>query len=80
MPETEAKASRSVDDGRTRAQTAKPEIEIVHRDAGVDVPLVGHVSYRSIGLYGGLAVAGTVGVLEWPVAAAVGVVYALARK
>ncbi len=80
MPDTGARASRTVDDGRTRGRTADREIEIVRHDAGVDMPFVGHVAYRSLGLYGGLAVAGAVGVIEWPVAAAVGVAYALARR
>lgn len=48
--------------------------------AGMDVPGVGHVSYPSLGFLGGLAVGAAVGLLEWPVAAAVGVAYALARR
>lgn len=48
--------------------------------AGVDLPLLGHVTYQSLGFWAGLGVAGAVGVIEWPVAAAVGIGYALARR
>jgi len=50
------------------------------RPAGVDLPVFGHVAYKSVGFLAGLGVAGAVGVIEWPVAAAVGVGYALARR
>lgn len=46
---------------------------------GIDLPVVGHVRYKSLGFLAGLGVAGAVGVIEWPVAAAVGIGYALAR-
>jgi hypothetical protein len=77
---TESRASRVDDGNRARKEAGKPEIEVVHDDAGVDLPVFGHVPYRTIGLYGGLAAAGVVGVLEWPVAAAVGITYALAKR
>jgi hypothetical protein len=47
---------------------------------GIDLPVVGHVEYRSVGFLAGLGVAGAVGVLDWPVAAAVGIGYALSRR
>jgi hypothetical protein len=49
-------------------------------DGGIDLPVVGHITYESVGFLVGLGVAGAVGVLEWPVVAAVGIGYALARK
>jgi hypothetical protein len=52
-----------------------------HHDApGLDLPVFGHVPYTSVGFLTGLGVAGVVGVIEWPVVAAVGVGYALARR
>jgi hypothetical protein len=48
--------------------------------AGVDLPLLGHVPYKSLGFWAGLSVAGAAGVIEWPVVAAVGIGYALARR
>lgn len=48
--------------------------------AGMDLPVFGHVAYKSLGFWAGLGVAGAVGVIEWPVVAAVGVGYALARR
>src|SRR5260370_10854372 len=51
-----------------------------HQPAGIDLPLRGHVSYKSLGLSAGLGVPGAAGVIEWPVAAAVGIRYALARR
>jgi len=41
---------------------------------------VGHLTYGSVGFLIGLGIAGAVGALEWPVIAAVGIGYALARK
>ncbi len=77
----ETKPSRVGAEVRGRKEeAAKPELEVVHGPAGVDLPVVGHVTYRSLGLYGGLAMAGVVGLIEWPVAAAVGVAYAFARR
>jgi hypothetical protein len=51
-----------------------------HEQAGVDLPVVGHVPYRNIGFLAALGVAGAAGVLDWPVAAAIGVGYVLARR
>jgi hypothetical protein len=47
---------------------------------GIDLPVVGHVEYKSAGFMAGLGIAGVVGVLEWPVAAAIAVGYALSRQ
>ena len=52
-----------------------------HRDEpGIDLPLVGHVPYKSVAFMAGLGIAGAAGVIEWPVAAAVGLGYALSRR
>ena len=48
--------------------------------AGLDLPVFGHVAYKSLGFWAGLGAAGAVGVIEWPVVAAVGAGYALARR
>jgi len=47
---------------------------------GIDLPVVGHVEYKSVGFMAGLGIAGAVGVLEWPVAAAIAIGYALSRR
>lgn len=49
-------------------------------EPGMDLPVVGHVPYTSIGFLAGIGVAGVAGALEWPVVAAVGVGYVLARR
>jgi hypothetical protein len=51
-----------------------------HPGPGIDLPVLGHVEYKSAGFLAGLGVAGAIGVIEWPVAAAVGIGYALARQ
>ncbi len=52
-----------------------------HRDeAGIDLPVFGHVPYKSVAFVAGLGVAGAAGVIEWPVVAAVGIGYALSRR
>jgi hypothetical protein len=52
-----------------------------HRhEAGIDLPVVGHVPYKSVAFVTGLGVAGAAGVIEWPVAVAVGLGYALSRR
>jgi hypothetical protein len=51
-----------------------------HEPAGIDLPMLGHVPYKSLGFWAGLGVAGAAGVIDWPVAAAVGIGYALARR
>jgi hypothetical protein len=58
----------------------RPDHQGGHADAGIDLPVVGHVTFESAGFIVGLGVAAAVGVLEWPVVAAVGIGYALARK
>jgi hypothetical protein len=47
---------------------------------GIDLPIVGHLEYKSAGFLAGLGIAGAVGVLEWPVVAAVAIGYALSRQ
>jgi hypothetical protein len=51
-----------------------------HSGDGIDLPVVGHLPVESVGFLVGLGIAGAVGVLEWPVVAAVGIGYALARR
>jgi hypothetical protein len=52
-----------------------------HRaEPGIDLPLFGHVPYKSVAFVAGLGIAGAAGVIEWPVAAAVGLGYALSRR
>ena len=63
-----------------RAREEPPEIQVTRREAGVDLPLLGHVSYKDVALFGGLATVGAIGLLEWPVAAAIGVAYGLSRR
>jgi hypothetical protein len=70
-------ADRAPHDGQS------PDREDEHAGTGVDLPVVGHIPYGSVGFVGfliGLGVAGAVGVLDWPVVAAVGIGYALARR
>jgi len=50
------------------------------RRAGIDLPVLGHVSYQSAGFFVGLGVAGVAGAIDWPVAAVVGAAYLLARR
>lgn len=49
-------------------------------EPGIDLPMVGHVEYKSAGFLAGLGVAGLAGVLDWPVAAAIAIGYALSRR
>jgi hypothetical protein len=48
--------------------------------AGIDLPVVGHLPYQSVAFVAGLGIAGAAGVIDWPVVAAVGLGYALARR
>ena len=57
-----------------------PDHRDEHAGAGIDLPVIGHLPVESVGFLVGLGVAGVVGVLEWPVVAAVGIGYALARR
>ena len=57
-----------------------PEHRDDHGGSGIDLPVVGHVPVESMGFLVGLGIAGAVGVIDWPVVAAVGIGYALARK
>jgi hypothetical protein len=58
----------------------RPDHQGARADGGIDLPVVGHLTYETVGFLVGLGVAAAVGVLEWPVVAAVGIGYALARK
>jgi hypothetical protein len=69
-------AERAAHDGEHR----EAQYQHDHQPAGVDLPLVGHVRYQSLGFWAGLGVAGVAGVIDWPVVAAVGIGYALARR
>ena len=51
-----------------------------HEPPGMDLPFFGHVPYKSIGFLTGLGVVGAAGAIEWPVVAAVGIGYVLARR
>ncbi len=77
---TESGARRRPHGGQAAFDGDRHEQRQGDYQAGVDLPVVGHVSYQSLGFYVGLGVAGVAGALEWPVAAAVGVGYALARR
>jgi hypothetical protein len=81
---SEKTASKSGSDRRksTNGQAEHNGRNQAHEDhsAGMDLPVFGHVAYRSLGFWAGLGVAGAVGVIEWPVVAAVSVGYALARR
>jgi hypothetical protein len=41
-----------------------------HEPAGIDLPVLCHVPYKSVGFPAGPGVAGAAGVIEWPAAAA----------
>jgi hypothetical protein len=72
-------------ENRRRPPADKPvsAADDAHHDrheAGIDLPVVGHVPYKSVAFITGLGVAGAAGVIEWPVAVAVGLGYALSRR
>jgi hypothetical protein len=69
-------ADRAAHNGEQREHDQRRD----HQAAGIDLPVLGHVPYKSLGFLAGLGAAGAVGVIEWPVVAAVGVGYALARR
>jgi hypothetical protein len=79
---TETNARRSTPAGRATQAAHNGNKQYRHDQAGpgIDLPVVGHVEYTSAGFLVGLGIAGAVGVIEWPVAAAVGIGYALARR
>jgi hypothetical protein len=80
-PETSARRSASPDRAAQNGnQDGNEQARRDHAGPGIDLPVVGHVEYKSAGFLVGLGVAGAVGVIEWPVAAAVGIGYALARR
>jgi len=76
---TETNARRGTPAGRA-AHNGNEQYRQDRPGPGIDLPVVGHVEYKSAGFLAGLGVAGAVGVIEWPVAAAVGIGYALARR
>jgi hypothetical protein len=76
---TQTNARRSTSTGRA-AQNGNEEYRHDQPGPGIDLPVVGHVEYKSAGFLAGLGIAGAMGVIEWPVAAAVGIGYALARR
>jgi hypothetical protein len=49
-------------------------------EPGINLPIVGHVEYKSAGFLAGLGIAGVVGAVDWPVAAAIAIGYALSRR
>ena len=67
-----------------RAKHDGEELRLKRQDQavepGIDLPVVGHLEYKSVGLMAGLGIAGVAGVLEWPVAAAIAIAYALSRR
>lgn len=72
-------APRNTPTGRA-AQNGNEEYRHDQPGPGIDLPVVGHVEYKSAGFLAGLGIAGAIGVIDWPVAAAVGIGYALARR
>ena len=77
---THAGTRRSSAANRAPHDGQHPEHQDDQAGTGIDLPVLGHVPYESVGFMVGLGVAGVVGVLEWPVVAAVGIGYALARR
>jgi len=77
---TQSDTRRSSPAGRAAHNGKQHEHTSEQAEAGIDLPVVGHVPYKSAGFIAALGVAGAVGVIEWPVAAAVGIGYALSRK
>jgi hypothetical protein len=82
---SEKTESRPTSESRRRTPAGRAEHNGHHHDhehyrAGMDLPVFGHVAYTSLGFWAGLGAAGAAGVIDWPVAAAVGVGYALARR
>ncbi len=77
---TQSDTRRSSPAGRAAHNGEHHDHEHAQAGAGIDLPVVGHVPYKSAGFIAALGVAGAVGVIEWPVAAAVGIGYALSRR
>jgi len=75
---TQSENRRTASPGRTAS--ANEHHDHQHPEPGIDLPFVGHVEYKSAGFLAGLGVAGAVGAIEWPIVAAVGIGYALARR
>jgi hypothetical protein len=72
-------AGKAADDGDHRRHEPGDGDHRRH-EPGIDLPVVGHVPYKSVVFVAGLGIAGAAGVIEWPVAAAVGLGYALSRR
>jgi len=77
---TQAETRRGSTTQRAPHDGHRPYPQDERAGPGIDLPVVGHIPYESIGFLVGLGVAGAVGVLEWPVVAVVGAGYALARR
>jgi len=79
---TETKARHGSAADRASHDGEQQRLQRRHQAAepGIDLPVVGHVEYKSVGFMAGLGIAGAVGVLEWPVAAAIAIGYALSRR
>jgi len=77
---TQSSSRRSPAAQRAEHNGLGPQHPDDHARAGIDLPGVGHLPFESVGFLVGLGIAGVVGALEWPVIAAVGIGYALARK
>ena len=75
---TQSENRRAATPNRTTPQSGQHDHE--HPEAGIDLPVLGHVEYKSVGFLAGLGVAGALGAIEWPVVAAVGIGYALTRR
>ncbi|HTS97406.1 MAG TPA: hypothetical protein VMI33_12365 [Streptosporangiaceae bacterium] len=77
---TQASPRRGASAGRAEHNGERRDHQPGQPGAGIDLPVFGHVEYRSAGFMAGLGLAGALGAIEWPVAAAVGIGYVLARR
>jgi hypothetical protein len=77
---TNARHGSSTDRARHNGEQQRLQRQQEAVEPGIDVPVLGHVEYKSVGFMAGLGIAGVVGVLEWPVAAAIAIGYALSRR
>jgi len=77
---TNARHGSSAEQASHDGEQQLPQRQRQAVEPGINLPVVGHVEYKSVGFMAGLGVAGAVGVLEWPVAAAIAIGYALSRR
>ncbi len=77
---TQARPRRGASAGRAEHNGERHDHPPEQPGPGIDLPVFGHVEYRSVGFMAGLGLAGALGAIEWPVAAAVGIGYVLARR